>query len=71
MLWTGNATESRGFYMGHPTAQYYRQMDALAFTYTQGSIKAKAMVTQDTCALVGEVVYDISDPGNVKTLWSN
>ena len=57
--------------MGHPTAQYYRQMDALAFTYTQGSIKAKAMVTQDTCALVGEVVYDISDPGNVKTLWSS
>ncbi|XP_070208542.1 uncharacterized protein [Littorina saxatilis] len=63
-----NATKSEGFYMGHKTEQYYRQLDAVAFTYTQGSTKAKVMVTQDTCFPVGEVIYDTGDPAGARVI---
>ncbi|KAK7091297.1 uncharacterized protein [Littorina saxatilis] len=63
-----NATKSEGFYMGHQEQQYYHPMNAVAFTYTQGSVKAKVMVTQDECALVGEVVYDTSNKAGTNVI---
>ncbi|XP_076437698.1 uncharacterized protein LOC143276917 [Babylonia areolata] len=63
-----NATRGEGVYMGHPNGQYIRQMDAVTFTHVQGSLTAKVMVTQDTCTLVGEVVYDTSDPAATRVI---
>nr|KAG5692878.1 hypothetical protein BaRGS_002313 [Batillaria attramentaria] len=63
-----NATKSDNFYMGHPPGQYYRQLQAVAYTYEQGSMKAKVMVTEDTCNLVGEVIYDTGSTAGAKVI---
>lgn len=62
---SANATLSGNIYMGHPPQQYYKTLNAHVYNLEQGTLKGKVMVARDTCGLVGEVVYDLSDPGDL------